>query len=141
MEMHPIFHFAHPWRFFFFPPFQSSPFPPPNYVHWTETASSHLYTVSLPGIKKQEIRVEVENSIYLSIYTNLEEEEQTERYTKHRNFNKKFRLPLRVNLDGITARYENGMLSVDVPRLVSRERLGIEFPDLDRVDNPVARAA
>ncbi|OVA06088.1 Alpha crystallin/Hsp20 domain [Macleaya cordata] len=50
---------------FLFPSFIT----PENYVHWTETPESHVYTADLPGVRKEEIKVEVEDSKYLIIRT------------------------------------------------------------------------
>ncbi|KAF3330055.1 class V heat shock protein [Carex littledalei] len=143
MEMHPILLRYSPWPLFFFH-LQRSPFPPPNYVHWTETPTSHLYAANLPGLRKEEIRVEVEDSLYMVIRTELcntgigTEEEKEERM-RQRSFNRKFRLPVRVDLEGITARYEDGVLTVTVPRLIRRPQ--IEYSGLDQEVKSVARAA
>ncbi|KAK2447808.1 17.5 kDa class I heat shock protein [Trifolium repens] len=84
-----------------------------NYVHWTETPQSHIFSADIPGVRKEELRVEVEDSKYLIIRT----EESTE---SDRKFMRKFRLPGRIDVDGISAEYENGVLAVTVPRLISR---------------------
>lgn len=88
--------------------------------------------------------MEVEDSKYMVIRTELcgtgtgTEEEEAER-TRQRSFNRKFRLPVRVDLEGITARYENGVLTVTVPRLIRRPQ--IDCSGLDQALKSVARAA
>ncbi|XP_077243592.1 15.4 kDa class V heat shock protein-like [Tasmannia lanceolata] len=119
-----------------------SPYPffisPQNYVHWVETPQSHLFSVDLPGVRKEEIRVELEDSHYLIIRTERDEE-STEAMRK---FMRKFRLPERVNLDGISATYENGVLTVTVPRSFVRWNLRINSSDLIHSNgNLSARAA
>ncbi|PNY17768.1 class V heat shock protein, partial [Trifolium pratense] len=69
--------------------------------------------VVMAGVRKEELRVEVEDSKYLIIRT----EESTE---PDRKFMRKFRLPGRIEIDGISAEYENGVLAVTVPRLIRR---------------------
>ncbi|KAG9454070.1 hypothetical protein H6P81_006974 [Aristolochia fimbriata] len=128
------------WPFFFaapiiFPSFST----PENYVHWTETPESHIYSVDLPGVRKEEIRVEVEDSLYLIIRTERVEEGAE---APVRNFMRKFRLPERVDLVGITAELGNGVLMVTVPRvLTTRSRLidPANLPESSQV--LVARAA
>jgi HSP20 family protein len=73
----------------------------------------------------------------LSTTGNGSEEEVDRR--RQRSFNRKFRLPVRVDLDGITARYEDGVLTVTVPRLIRRPQ--INCSGLDEALKSVARAA
>ncbi|KAE9599054.1 putative small heat shock protein HSP20 [Lupinus albus] len=91
-------------------------FIPQNYVHWTETPQSHIFSANIPGVRKEELRVEVEDSIYLIIRT----EAIDESIEAARKFKRKFRIPCRVDIDGITAVYENGVLTVTVPRSIRR---------------------
>ncbi|KAJ1700901.1 hypothetical protein LUZ63_000680 [Rhynchospora breviuscula] len=143
MEVHPNSFRYSLWPLFFFH-LQRSPFPPPNYVHWTETPSSHLFAADLPGLRKEEIIVEVEDSKYMVIRTELcdtcagTEEDASERM-RRRSFNRKFRLPVRVDMDGITARYEDGVLTVTVPRLFRRPH--IDCSSLDQALKSLAPAA
>ncbi|XP_058757767.1 15.4 kDa class V heat shock protein-like [Vicia villosa] len=94
-------------------------FTPENYVHWTETPQSHIFSADIPGVRKEELRVEVEDSSYLIIRTEAAamDGESTEPVRK---FKRKFRLPGRVDVDGISAAYENGVITVTVPRLIRR---------------------
>ncbi|XP_057536721.1 15.4 kDa class V heat shock protein [Amaranthus tricolor] len=85
---------------------------PENYVHWRETPESHIYSANLPGVRKEEIKVELEDSRYLIIRT----EAVYESVEPAKRFMRKFRLPGRVDLDGISAGYEDGVLTVTVPR-------------------------
>ncbi|KAJ1428749.1 HSP20-like chaperone [Sesbania bispinosa] len=91
-------------------------FIPENYVHWTETPESHIFSADIPGVRKEELRVEVEDSRYLIIRTEAVDE-STEPV---RRFERKFRLPGRVDVDGISAGYEDGVLTVTVPRSLRR---------------------
>ncbi|KAJ3705285.1 hypothetical protein LUZ61_008990 [Rhynchospora tenuis] len=143
MEVHPNSFRYSLWPLFFFH-LQRSPFPPPNYVHWTETPTSHLFAADLPSLRKEEIRVEVEDSKYMVIRTELcdigagTEQDAAERM-RRKSLNRKFRLPVRLNLDEITARYEDGVLTVTVPRLFRRPQ--IDYSGLDQTFKPLAPAA
>lgn len=78
-----------------------------------------LCLVVMAGVRKEELRVEVEDSSYLIIRTEAAamDGESTEPLRK---FKRKFRLPGRVDIDGISAEYENGVITVTVPRLIRR---------------------
>lgn len=112
-------------------------FIPENYVHWTETPESHIYSADLPGVRKEEIKVEVENSRYLIIRT----EGVSESTEPAKNFMRKFRLPERVDINGISADYENGVLTVSVPRSFVRRALFINPAELQERMGVSARAA
>ncbi|KAK4360952.1 hypothetical protein RND71_019904 [Anisodus tanguticus] len=116
-------------------PFQ---FIPENYVHWRETPESHIYSADLPGLKKEEIKVEVDDSRYLIIRT----EAANETTEPIRSFMRKFRLPGMVDMDGISASYRDGVLTVTVPRTLVRRGFFVEPDDLpERMVNLGARAA
>ncbi|KAL0305919.1 UNVERIFIED_CONTAM: class V heat shock protein [Sesamum radiatum] len=113
-------------------------FVPENYVHWTQTPESHIYSADIPGVRKEEIRVEVEDSRYLIIRTEAANESTEEPY---RNFNRKFRLPGQVDVDGISAEYVAGVLTVTVPRSFVRRGFFIDPADMPDRMHHLARAA
>ncbi|MED6143894.1 hypothetical protein PIB30_009967 [Stylosanthes scabra] len=113
-------------------------FIPENYVHWTETPDSHIFSADIPGVRKEELRVEVEDSRYLIIRTEAVDGSSSE---PSRKFRRKFRLPGRVDLDAISAGYEDGVLTITVPRSL-RRGFYIHPADVpDTSDNLLARAA
>ncbi|XP_010276062.1 PREDICTED: 15.4 kDa class V heat shock protein [Nelumbo nucifera] len=127
---------AFSWPYFFTSPLL---FPsciiPENCVHWTETQESHIYKAELPaGVRKEEIRVEVEDSRYLIIQTQGTEKEKD----PTGSFMRKFRLPPMVDINGISAGYQNGVLRVTVPR---RSRLRIDPGDMPERNEVLAPAA
>lgn len=127
------------WHSFFTSPFLFPyHFVPENYVHWTETPESHIYSADLPGVKKEDIRVEVEDSQYLIIRTEGENETNEEPV---RSFMKKFRLPGLIDVNGISAGYEDGVLTVTVPRFSVRRGFYIEPADVSEQLGVLARAA
>ncbi|KAK8488251.1 hypothetical protein V6N13_120059 [Hibiscus sabdariffa] len=110
---------------------------PENYVSWTETPEAHVYTADLPGVRKEEIKVEVEDSRYLIIRT----EGVGESTKPAMDFMRKFRLPGSIDIEGISAKYEDGVLTVTVPRSFRRSGFYIDPADVpDRVE-VLARAA
>uniref|UniRef100_I1QB34 SHSP domain-containing protein n=1 Tax=Oryza glaberrima TaxID=4538 RepID=I1QB34_ORYGL len=100
------------------------------------------------GVRKEEIRVEVEDAMYLVIRTELDDGGDGDGGGGggRRSFARKFRLPAMVDADGISAEYTHGVLRVTVPRLHTRARPVVNLaagggggggPACD----PVARAA
>jgi HSP20 family protein len=82
------------------------------------------YTVSLaaPGLKKDDFRIDVEGNM-LTISSEKEEnkEEKDEKYTRqeyrYSSFSRSFTLPEDVKLEAIDARYTDGVLHIDLPRI------------------------
>jgi HSP20 family protein len=75
------------------------------------------------GVRKEEIRVEVEDARYLVIRTELDAGTGTGgAVADARSFDRKFRLPGMVDVDGISAAYTHGVLTVKVPRMHTRAR-------------------
>ncbi|KAI3855783.1 hypothetical protein MKX03_033463 [Papaver bracteatum] len=117
--------------------FPSSLFTPDNYVHWTQTLEYHIYTANLPGVRKEEIKVEVEDSKYLIIRT----EEINEETKPAVSFLRKFRLRGMIDIGSISAGYEDGVLTVIVPRTSARRLLHIHLFDLPGRHEILAPAA
>ncbi|CAL0334608.1 unnamed protein product [Lupinus luteus] len=116
--------------------FPSHNFIPQNYVHWTQTPQSHIFSADIPGVRKEDLRVEVEESRYLIIRTEAIDESTD----CARKFKRKFRIPGRVDIDGITAGYENGVLTVTVPRSIRRS-FYIDPAPVSHALEVIARAA
>ncbi|CAJ1970964.1 unnamed protein product [Sphenostylis stenocarpa] len=96
-------------------------------VDWKETPQSHVFNVDLPGLKKEEVRVEVEDGKVLQISgeRSREKEEKNDRW--HRverstgKFLRRFRLPENAKLDEVKAGMENGVLTVTVPKVEEKK--------------------
>ncbi|KAF5729037.1 15.4 kDa class V heat shock protein [Tripterygium wilfordii] len=115
----------------------SSPIIPENYVHYTQTPESHIYSADLPGVRKEEIKVEVEDSRYLIIRTEAIDESSQ----PAKSFLRKFRLPGRIDINGISAGYEDGVLTVTVPIISLRKGFYIDPADIPESLEVIARAA
>ncbi|KAL7244168.1 hypothetical protein ACSBR1_016409 [Camellia fascicularis] len=89
------------------------------------------------GVRKEEIRVEVEDSKYLIIRTAAADES----IEPARSFLKKFRLPGMIDVNGISAGYEDGVLTVTMPWSFVRRGFYIEPADLPNRLEVLARAA
>ncbi|KAL1201775.1 15.4 kDa class V heat shock protein [Cardamine amara subsp. amara] len=111
-----------------------------NHVRWSQSPDSHIFSVDLPGVRKEEIKVEIEDSIYLIIRAEATERSQDQPV---KSFNRKFRLPESIDMIGISAGYEDGVLKVTVPKMIMTRRRSffIEPCDVPESVQLLARAA
>ncbi|CAK9135704.1 unnamed protein product [Ilex paraguariensis] len=103
-------------------------------IDWKETPEAHIFNADLPGLKKEEVKVEVEEGRVLQISgeRNKEQEEKNDKW--HRverssgKFLRRFRLPESAKVDQIKASMENGVLTVTVPKEPEKK------PDVKAID-------
>jgi len=103
-------------------------------VNVTESKNSLVLTAELPGMKEDDVHVEIENNV-LTI-SGEKTEERTEgdedrRYhvweRSYGSFRRSFTLPRTVKADEISARFENGVLVVDLPKAAEAKGRRIEI--------------
>ncbi|KAL1542129.1 hypothetical protein AAHA92_26264 [Salvia divinorum] len=90
-------------------------------LDWMEAAGAHVFKVDVPGFKKEEVKVEVEDGgiLQISAERSKEEEEESEKWhCKERSSGilRRLRLPESADLDEMKASMENGVLTVTVPK-------------------------
>ncbi|KQK20327.1 17.9 kDa class I heat shock protein [Brachypodium distachyon] len=96
-------------------------------VDWKETPEAHVFTADVPGLKKEEVKVEVEdgNVLQISGERSKEQEEKTDAW--HRverssgKFLRRFRLPDNARAEQVRASMENGVLTVTVPKVEAKK--------------------
>ncbi|TXG74221.1 hypothetical protein EZV62_002800 [Acer yangbiense] len=87
-----------------------------------ETPEAHVLKADLPGMKKEEVKVEVEDDrvILISGERNVEKEDKNDTWhcveRSRGRFSRRFRLPENVKMDQIKASLENGVLTVTLPK-------------------------
>ncbi|RWR97311.1 class I heat shock-like protein [Cinnamomum micranthum f. kanehirae] len=114
-------------------PFQDFPFPSSNLrsetsalanarIDWKETPDAHVFKADLPGLKKEEVKVELEEGRVLQISGERSREQEEKNDKWHRvkrssgKFLRRFRLPENAKVDEVKAAIENGVLTVTVPK-------------------------
>ena len=87
-----------------------------------ETNTDFRIELSVPGFSKNDIKIKLDGQ-YLNISGEVEnaEEKKEENYVRHefsrQSFSRSFRLSNWVDSGNITAKYENGVLQLNVPKV------------------------
>ncbi|KAL6627486.1 hypothetical protein ACP70R_031212 [Stipagrostis hirtigluma subsp. patula] len=93
------------------------------FANWKETPEAHVFKADIPGVKKEEVKVEVEDGNVLVISGQRSKEKEDKNDTWHRvernsgQFMRRFRLPENAKVDQVKAGLENGVLTVTVPKV------------------------
>ncbi|KAK1660622.1 hypothetical protein QYE76_048781 [Lolium multiflorum] len=89
---------------------------------WKETPEAHIFKADLPGVKKEEVKVEVEDGNVLVVSGERTKEKEDKNDKWHRverssgKFVRRFRLPENAKVEEVKAGLENGVLTVTVPK-------------------------
>lgn len=94
---------------------------------WKETNDAHVFISDIPGLKKEEVKVEVDEGRVLQIsgerhVDDHDKKDDKNNYKWHRvercrgKFQRRFRLPENAKVEEVKASMENGVLVVTVPK-------------------------
>jgi HSP20 family protein len=92
-------------------------------VDWLETEDAHIFKADLPGLKKEDVKVTLEDGRILCVNGERSKEETKKGHTWHTvervygKFCRKFKLPDDANPEAVTAKVEDGVLTVTVPKI------------------------
>ncbi|KAH6771475.1 HSP20-like chaperones superfamily protein [Perilla frutescens var. hirtella] len=106
-------------------------------VDWKETVEAYLLKVDVPGFKKEDVKIEVEDGKIVRISgersKDLEEREKDKWYCMERGggkFLRRFSLPENARLDRMKVAMENGVLTVTVPTKGVNEKPEVKVVDV-----------
>ncbi|XP_049408455.1 17.6 kDa class I heat shock protein-like, partial [Solanum stenotomum] len=105
-------------------------------IDWKETPQAHIFKVDVPGIKKEEVKVEVEEGRILQISGERSREQEEKNDQWHRmerssgKFLRRFRLPENTKTGEIKAAMENGVLTVTVPKEEEKKKSEVKAIDI-----------
>lgn len=96
-------------------------------VNVKESEDGFNLELAVPGLTKEDIKLELENDILtisaekkVENETTEENSKKTEKYTRRefsfQSFKRTFTLPETIDVSNINAKYENGILLVDLPK-------------------------
>lgn len=88
-------------------------------IHENET--SHVIELAVPGVKKEDIKIELaDNKLTISADVTKEETTENEKSVRkefsYHSFKRSFNLPKLVDTEKIEAKNENGLLTVLIPK-------------------------
>lgn len=94
-----------------------------------ETETHFMLSFDLPGVKREDLKIDVHEN-QLSVSGERKEESKT-RHSRERYFGSFFRsftLPSNIDADGIEAQYENGELTISIPKKKVASSSGKQIP-------------
>ena len=95
-------------------------------VNVKETETAFVLELAAPGLKKENLKINVEkNTLTIGYQSEQKNEETTDKFTRQEfafnSFERSFRLPKNVNADEIKAAYTDGILTVELPKIEQKE--------------------
>lgn len=96
-----------------------------------EYAEGYTVEIIVPGVNKENIEIAIEQNQLVVSYKHTEEEQEGITYLKRefrkKGFKRSFTLPNNINVEEINASYDNGILSVILPKNTQLDKKTIEI--------------
>jgi len=103
-------------------------------VNVEESADELLLTAELPGMREEDVNVNIENNILTIRGEKREAREEADEESRHHvserrygSFHRRFTLPWSVDADAIRADFEGGVLTVRLPKAPEAKSRTIEI--------------
>jgi HSP20 family protein len=103
-------------------------------VNVAETADELVFTAELPGMSRDQVNIELEQNVLTISGEKVEERTEGEEERKYHlwertfgSFRRAFTLPRPVNAEDVTARFENGILEIRLPKAPEAKGRKIEI--------------
>jgi HSP20 family protein len=103
-------------------------------MDWKETPTAHVFMADLPGVRRDEVKVEVEEEKVLRISGQRQRaaEDKGDRWHRAERSSERFvrtvRLPPNANTDNVQAALDSGVLTVTIPKGNDRKAYGRLIP-------------
>ncbi|KAL6888595.1 hypothetical protein ACP4OV_009621 [Aristida adscensionis] len=103
-------------------------------MDWKETPAAHVFMADLPGVRREEVKVEVEEEKVLKISGQRQRaaEDKGDRWHRVERSNERFvrtvRLPPNANTDAVQAALVDGVLTITIPKDNDRKAYGRLIP-------------
>ena len=96
-----------------------------------ETEDAYLFSAELPGVRKEDVNVHIENGVLvLTGHRKLENEDSIRAYHRiegsYGTFSRSFELPTGVDADSVNATFLNGVLTITLAKSASAKPRKIE---------------
>lgn len=90
-------------------------------VNVIDRDEEYIVEMAIPGIKKSDFEISIDNQILsISAENKVEKEEDNDNYTRrefgYSSFKRSFTMPKTVNTEKISATYNDGILRVELPK-------------------------
>lgn len=100
-------------------------------VNVTENEQEYQLEYLVPGFKKEEIKVALEqNVLTVKAERKTETTEEQKRYTRKEfsfsSFKRSFTLPENIDTEQMVAKHEHGILSITIPKKVEEKKSGLK---------------
>ncbi|KAH9304274.1 hypothetical protein KI387_008678, partial [Taxus chinensis] len=108
-------------------------------IDWKETPEAHIFKADLPGLKKEEVKIEVEDGRILQISGERSKEEEHKNDKYHRversrgRFLRRFRLPENAKVEEVKIEVEGGrILQISGERSKEEEHKNDKYHRVER---------
>jgi HSP20 family protein len=90
-------------------------------VNISEEKDHYMVSLAVPGLKKDDFKIDIDgNMLIISSEKEQNKEDKDKKYTRKEysfsSFSRSFSLPEEINKEKITAKYEEGVLKISLPR-------------------------